>query len=50
MITNRSWVLSFSMIVHTSREDLVAKMLASTEHHSETTKPFTHVYDAKLAV
>jgi transposase len=32
-----------------SREDLVAKMLAFVEHHSETAKPFKWVYNAKLA-
>ena len=32
-----------------SREDLVAKMLAFVEHHSEGAKPFKWVYDAKLA-
>jgi transposase len=32
-----------------SREDLVAKMLAFVEHHSETAKPFKWVYDAKVA-
>ena len=32
-----------------SREDLVAKMLAFVEHHSETAKPFKWVYKAKLA-
>lgn len=32
-----------------SREDLVAKMLAFVAHHSETAKPFKWVYDAKVA-
>jgi len=32
-----------------SREDLVQKMLAFVEHHSETAKPFKWVYDAKVA-
>jgi transposase len=32
-----------------SREDLVTKMLAFIEHHSETAKPFKWVYDAKVA-
>jgi transposase len=32
-----------------SRDDLVAKMLAFIEHYSETAKPFKWVYDAKLA-
>ena len=30
-----------------SREDLVAKMMAFIEHYSETAKPFKWVYDAK---
>ncbi|MCU1492697.1 MAG: hypothetical protein JWO62_461 [Acidimicrobiaceae bacterium] len=32
-----------------SREDLVEKMLALVEHHSEGAKPFKWVYDAKVA-
>jgi transposase len=32
-----------------SREDLVQKMLAFVEHHSEGAKPFKWVYDAKVA-
>ncbi len=32
-----------------SRDDLVQKMLAFVEHHSETAKPFKWVYGAKLA-
>ncbi len=32
-----------------SRDDLVAKMMAFIEHHSATAKPFKWVYDAKLA-
>jgi transposase len=32
-----------------SREDLVAKLLAFVEHDSEGAKPFNWVYDAKLA-
>jgi transposase len=32
-----------------SREDLVAKMLAFVAHHSESAKPFKWVYDAKVA-
>jgi transposase len=32
-----------------SREDLVAKMMAFIDHHSETAHPFKWVYDAKVA-
>lgn len=32
-----------------SRDDLVAKMMAFIDHHSETAKPFKWVYDAKVA-
>ena len=32
-----------------SREDLVAKMMAFFDHHSEIAKPFKRVYDAKVA-
>jgi hypothetical protein len=32
-----------------SRDDLVAKMMAFIDHHSTTAKPFKWVYDAKVA-
>ncbi len=35
--------------VFASREELVQKMMAFIERHSETDKPFCWVYDAKVA-
>ena len=32
-----------------SRDDLVARILASIEHRNQTTQPFNRVYDAKEA-